>query len=676
MSENTASSEISLAEELILLTLNEKTGYLEIVPGWEFSCVMAGAIIADLALKGRIDTDLASLYLIDATPTGDGLLDVTLQDIALSDKVRDAQFWIEKSANRVDDVVATSFDRLVEQGILVRELGEFFGLARSVSRSGLYPYLDSSRREAKARILDVILHDTLPDPRDAILIALLHACGGFKILLEEEDYEDSLERINLVSKLDLLGRTVAVAVQNSVLQPRRKAAQTNPIPKVRISDFFRRGDFFKGHIPKALHRLYTLHGAVMKMPFKMQGIPLYAMVGAEANQWINKNGRFYFRSKEYIRDFEGAFGSTRTLPGLDGADHYRMRKAMKGAYARSALACRLSEVLHYGRASMSKWEEGDIFPVVSALRTYMSPQVSQLTVNVDCSHFSDEMLSYKHRALTVYVAKTLPRFMANTPKMKRYKKHVTEFQEMIISSHTPGQRKGQPMDVADGFLELHKSDPQFMSETDLTFSLVSTMVGSSYLAAALSFTLYCLLSNSDIHDAVYQEAEELFGNGRMPEGRDFSSTSTDVTQRLILESTRLYPVIPWQVRAVVNSCIFDGYEIPPGSRVLIGHTATHFDESLFKDPDKFDIDRYLPSRSEHTQPGAYMPYGLGTHTCPGRRYTDLVLAVNIMLIAYHFKLELLSPKKGEIKINPLPNCHPRKYLKFRVAEIRNPIPTA
>ena len=46
-----------------------------------------------------------------------------------------------------------------------------------------------------------------------------------------------------------------------------------------------------------------------------------------------------------------------------------------------------------------------------------------------------------------------------------------------------------------------------------------------------------------------------------------------------------------------------------------------------------------------------------------------------MLITYHFKLEIL-PKEGKIKINPLPNYHPRKYLKFRVAEIRNPIPTA
>ena len=674
MSENNTSSEISLAEELILLTLDEKTGYLEIVPGWEFSCVMAGAIIADLALKGRIDTDLESLYLIDAAPTGDKLLDVTLQDITTSNKVRDAQFWIEKNANRVDDVVSTSFDRLVDRGVLVRESGEFFGLARSVSRSGLYPYLDSSRREAKARILDVILHDTLPDPRDAILIALLHACGGFKILLEEEDYEESLERIELVSKLDLLGRTVATAVQNSAVQPRRKAPKTKPIPKIGFLEIFKHRDFLRGYIPRGLHRLHSQHGSVIKLPYKMQGFPTYLMTGAEANQWINKNGRFYFRSKEYIKDFENAFGSTRTLPGLDGADHYRMRKGLKGVYSRSAIGCRLPEMYYHSRRSMSKWKEGDELPVMDTLRSYMSDQVSHLVYNVDCSHFSDELLDFQHRALIVHTMNAFPKFMIKTRKMKRYRKRVAEFQEMIISSHTPGQRKGQPMDIADGYLELHKNDPQFVSETDLTFSFVAGMVASIYLGSGISLALYCMIRNPEIHDAIYQEAEKLFGNGRTPEDQDFCPRNTDITLRLMMEATRMYPVIPWQVRAVVNRCVFDGYEIPSRSRVLIGHTATHYNSDFFKEPYKFDIDRYLPERSEHTQPGAYMPYGLGTHTCLGRRYTDLQIAVNLMLIAYHFKLEIL-PKEGEIKINPLPNCHPRKYLKFRVAEIRNPIPT-
>ena len=85
-----------LAEELIILLLNEESGYLEQVHGWNLSCVLAGAVLADLALESRIDTDLESLTLIDATPTGDELLDPVLAEIADESETRNAQFWVEK----------------------------------------------------------------------------------------------------------------------------------------------------------------------------------------------------------------------------------------------------------------------------------------------------------------------------------------------------------------------------------------------------------------------------------------------------------------------------------------------------------------------------------------------------------------------------------------------------
>ncbi len=676
MSENVTSSEISFAEELILLMLDEKTGYLEVVPGWQFSCVMAGAIIADLALKGRIDTDLESLYLVDSTPTGDELLDVVLRDIEKSEKIQDTQYWIERNAQRVDDIITTSFDRLVKRNILVHELGGFFGLTRSISRSGAYPSSDSTiRREAKARILDIILHNDIPDPRDAILVALMHTLGGFKLLLEEEDYEEVLDRIELVSKLDVVGRKVAAAVESGTFQPRRAAIRTKPIPKVRISDILRPRDFLDGYIPRGLHRIYNRYGPVVKIPAKMQGLPLYAVMGAEANQWINRNARFYLRSKEYIGDFENAFGSTRTLPGSDGANHYRMRKAVKGSYSRSALTNQLPDLYHHSRLSMSKWKEGDVFPMIDVIRAYMADQIGPLVISTDCTQFSKKVLDYEHRALIVHVTKALPKFMMKTPKMKRYEKLVHELVENVLLSHTPGQRKGQPIDIADAFLELHRNDPQLISETDLTFPLAAGMVAAIYVGAGISFALYCMIRNPEVYEGVYKEAENLFENGHLPKGDDFNLSNVDITHRLILESTRMYPVIPWQIRAVVNRFVVEGYEIPPGTRLLIGHTATHYDDTFFKNPYQFDIDRYLPERAEHKQPGAYMPYGLGTHTCLGRRYTDLLMVANILLLAYHFELDLL-PEDRELKIHPFPSCAPRKNVKLRIRRIRNPISSA
>ena len=679
MSTDAATFEIGLVEEFVLLMLNEETGYLEIAPGWGFSCVMAGTVIADLALRGRIDTDLERLYLQDSTPTGDELLDFTLRDIAKSkerEEAHDAQYWIERNASRADEIVSVTLDRLVDKRILNRELGGFFGLTKSVSRTGTYPSESIALREAKTRIFETIFKEgILPTPKDAILIALMHAVEGFKLLLEEEDYEDGIERISLLAKLDLVGRTVATAVENSTVQPRRNRSSTKPIPEVRVIDILRQRDFFKGNIARGLQGIHAQYGSVMKMPFKMRGFPVYAVMGADINQWVHKHSRFYFRAKEYIGDLESEFGSNTTLPGSDGANHHKIRKAVKGAYARSALANRLSDLYHYSRSSMKTWKEGDVLSMTPALRTLASLQVSHLTTSVDCTHFSEELLDYEHRALITRVAGVFPGFMMKTPKMRRYRKHVSKFREMIVESHTPGQRKGKPVDIPDKFLEIHKNDPQLLSESDLTFSFVSTMVASIYMGAGIAFVLYCMLRNPKVYDGVCQEAEKFFGNGRVPEDKDFCPRNADITSRLFMETSRMYPVIPWQIRGVVNRCTYDGYEIPTESRVLIGCTAPHYDADLYKNPDQFDIDRYLPDRAEHKQPGAYAPYGLGTHTCLGQRQTELQVIVNIMLLAYHFKMELV-PEGRELKINPFPSCAPRKNIKFRITGIKNPISVA
>ena len=72
---------LNIPEELIVMLLNEQTGYFYQVEGWTLNCVIIGAVLADLSLKSRIDTDEESLFLIDSTKTGEPILDLCLEEI-------------------------------------------------------------------------------------------------------------------------------------------------------------------------------------------------------------------------------------------------------------------------------------------------------------------------------------------------------------------------------------------------------------------------------------------------------------------------------------------------------------------------------------------------------------------------------------------------------------------
>ena len=136
--------------------------------------MLAGAVLADLSLERRIDTDLESLVVVNSTPTGDGpraateLLDPALQQIVADSTTRSAQYWVEKTSVRSDDVLDQVFERLVANRILNQELGGFWSLHRNVARTGSYRTADGTVRAAvKGRIYRTIVENLIPHPRDS-----------------------------------------------------------------------------------------------------------------------------------------------------------------------------------------------------------------------------------------------------------------------------------------------------------------------------------------------------------------------------------------------------------------------------------------------------------------------------------------------------------------------------
>ena len=243
--------------------------------------------------------------------------------------------------------------------------------------------------------------------------------------------------------------------------------------------------------------------------------------------------------------------------------------------------------------------------------------------------------------------------------------------ERIRASHTPAQRAGRPADLIDGYLDLHANEEHFLPETDLGFPLKTLMLTGMYLADMTAFAFYFLASNPDIYNRVQAEADALFSGGD-PTGDDLKPEKIDVTHRVLMEVLRLTPNVGLSMRTVMNSCIVEGYQLPLRARVVIVQTAPHYMEDVFPDPFTFDIDRYLPSRREHLSAG-YAPYGLGTHMCMGSRWSEMQVALNVLLLAHYFTFDL-SPSGAKLRISPLPTQSLHNKLKFVVAEKRREIP--
>ena len=86
----------SLNEELLLLTLEDSGGEFDSVPEIYLNCGMAGAALMDLSLRGRLDSDLSGVFVVDAGPTGDATLDLVLRMIAGEPDRLPPREWISR----------------------------------------------------------------------------------------------------------------------------------------------------------------------------------------------------------------------------------------------------------------------------------------------------------------------------------------------------------------------------------------------------------------------------------------------------------------------------------------------------------------------------------------------------------------------------------------------------
>jgi golgi phosphoprotein 3 len=203
---------LTLADEIVVLMLHDDTGAIRPACAGYANIAIAGGILMELALLGRIDTDLTSLFIVDPNPVGDELLDHALKEIAAEPQKRPSAWWIERFGIHDGELSGGILERLVRAGILRAEDRQFLWM---FSRRAYPQNTGLEEREAKQRLLSVLFDDALPDPRDTLLLGLADSAGVLNVILSPEQRRKASSRIAQVVALEEINRSVR-AVESSV----------------------------------------------------------------------------------------------------------------------------------------------------------------------------------------------------------------------------------------------------------------------------------------------------------------------------------------------------------------------------------------------------------------------------------------------------------------------------
>ena len=211
---------LTLAEQLLLLALDDDSGKLLPLPDRALDYALAGAIMADLTRVGRLEITRDTVAILDASPVESvpedlGLLDLNQANVT---SLRGALTHLAGDAHGLRKRV---IEQLVKKGVLREDDQEFLW----VFHFSRYPLADPSTEAAvKQRLRNRIRDNQIPmSDSDHVLIALLHACQLEKLLLSSEEEGHYRDRIEAITKSDRIGRAVLDCleeIQKAILEIR------------------------------------------------------------------------------------------------------------------------------------------------------------------------------------------------------------------------------------------------------------------------------------------------------------------------------------------------------------------------------------------------------------------------------------------------------------------------
>ena len=140
------------------------------------------------------------------------------------------------------------------------------------------------------------------------------------------------------------------------------------------------------------------------------------------------------------------------------------------------------------------------------------------------------------------------------------------------------------------------------------------LAGHETTASGLTWSFFLLSQQPDAQARLVREVRGLVGENAV----DFDAVrQLRFTRSLFRETLRLYPPITFIPRVAAEPARLAGRAIKRGAMVMISPWATHRNELLWRDADRFDPDRFLDDKASESRAENFLSFGLGPRVCVG-----------------------------------------------------------
>jgi len=208
----------------------------------------------------------------------------------------------------------------------------------------------------------------------------------------------------------------------------------------------------------------------------------------------------------------------------------------------------------------------------------------------------------------------------------------TDLLQMLMEARDPGSGQG-------------------MEERQLVDEILTLVVaGHETTASTLNSTWWLLSQHPDVEAQLHAEQDRAGDLGPV----DYAGLGRlGYTRQVLDEVLRLYPA-GWALsRRSIGPDLLAGYELPPGTDVVLSPYVIHRHPRYWPDAERFDPERFAGGAATAREHRAYLPFAVGPRHCIGEYFAIYEMMLHLNGATRRFRLRPAGDERvrWEARIN-------------------------
>jgi retinoid hydroxylase len=417
------------------------------------------------------------------------------------------------------------------------------------------------------------------------------------------------------------------------------------LPEVDVSTFD--DAFWTGELPAETARAATRVGPIFKWyPSNGPevGRAIVTMVGPEANRFVMHTHRDHFSHDLGWTPLVGdIFG--KGLLNMDDPEHAIHRKMWNPAFAAAYMGVYLPVMQRVIEERTSRWPGQDKIDLYAESR--------EITFDIAAAALAGFRPGPEVDHLRQLFYMLLHGFDDSTESFDEFYTRMMNAQgELVgvlvnmIHARREAPAEERPRDVLSMIVHATDETGAQLSDTQVLAHLNILLVAGHETTTTLgAWALYLLTQMPDQYQRLLDEVNSVLGDSS--ELSMESVRSLKALDNYVKETGRLYPPVINVPRGVTREFEFNGYTVPEGTQVRLCLAGSHHMPDVFRDPERFDPDRFAAPREEDKQtPYSLVTFGGGSRVCIGQHFAHVETKALLVHVLRNYRLE------------PLPGQHP------------------